>query len=523
MTFKALRKAKNWPLVESLWEEMLKSGIKPDDITFTTIISCARQCSLPTKAIEWYEKMPAFGCTPSKFTRSAMITSYWRAGQSDKAVELYNQARNMKGQLFEGAFGSMISIYVGSGNFDGALNLFEEMKALGVRPNLVTYNTLLNAMHKAERPWQVKTIYTEMCKSGVVPDRYTYVVLIRAYSKGRYSNDALSVYQKTKEEGMQLDVILYNMLLSMCADVGLVKEAEEIFDEMKKLPEGCRPDDWTYSSIITAYSCSGQVSMAEQMFNEMLDAGFRPTIFVLTSLIQCYGTAEQTDSIMRVIDMLPEYQVQPDDRFCGCLLNIATKTPSEELGKIINCIDSVDPNVGSFVKLLIDKKSSVQVIQERAMKLLDSLCEEVKKPYFNCLIDICIKFEQTDQACELFNLAVESKIYCNLQEKQEKQWILQVKGLSYGAALTAMRAWMHDVSEVLRKGEELPPLLGIRTGHGKHAYGGRRLISVLKEKLVEMDAPFHELPDKMGWLLTTDVAAKSWIESEKKSELVSAV
>jgi pentatricopeptide repeat protein len=435
VTFKALRKDKNWPLVESLWEEMLESVTKPDDITFMAIISCARQCNLHDKAIEWYEKMSAFGCTPSKFTVSSMIISYWHAGQSDKAMEQYNQARKLKGCLFEGIFGSMISIYAGSGNFDGALNLYEEMKALGVRSNLVTYNTLLNAMHKAERPWQVKIIYAEMCNSGVVPNRYTYIVLIRSYSKGRYSNDALAVYQKMKEADFELDVILYNMLLSMCADVGLVNETREIFDEMKKLPEGCRPDDLSYSSIITAYSCKGQVSDAEQMFSEMVDVGIKPTIFVLTSLIQCYGTAQQTYSIMRVIGLLPEFQVTPDDRFCGCLLNVATKTPSEDFGKIIDCIDNVAPNVGSFVKLLIDKSPSIQIIRERATELLDSLCEEVKKPYVNCLIDICIRFELTDKARELFNLSVESKIYFNLQEKHDKQWILQVNGLSYGAAL----------------------------------------------------------------------------------------
>lgn len=502
---------------------MTASGTKPDHITFTTIISCARQLNLPAKAIEWFEKMPAFQCKPSKFTTSAMIMAYWRADQSDKALELFNQARTKKGQLFEGAFGSMITIYAGTGNFDGALNLFEEMKARGVHPNLATYNVLLNAMHKAGRPWQVKTIFAEMCNNGVAPDNYTYNVLLRTYSKARYSKDALVVYQKMKEEDMELNVVLYNMLLSMCADIGLITEAEEIFAEMKKLPEGSRPDSWSYSSMITAYSCSGQVSEAEQMFSEMLDMGHKPTIFVFTSLIQCYGRAKQTDNVVRTVGMLPEFEVEPDDRFCGCLLNVATMTPSEELGKIINCFDSINPNVGSFVKLLLDKNSSVQIVRERALELLDSLNEDVKKPYCNCLIDLCTNFEQKDQACELFNLAVESEIFKNLQEKQENQWILKAKGLSHGAALTALDVWIDDVSEALEKGEKLPPILGIQSGHGKHIYEGKTLISVLKERLVEMNAPFHEVPDKIGWLLTTDVAAKSWIEGTKKYELVSVV
>ncbi|KAJ3702489.1 hypothetical protein LUZ61_006194 [Rhynchospora tenuis] len=523
VTFKALRKAKKWPQVESLWDEMLKSGTKPDSITFTTIISCARQCDMPDKAIEWFEKMLSFGCKPSRFTSSAMITAYWHAGQSEKALELYNQARSKKDQLFEGAFGSMISIYSKSGNFDAAMNVFEEMKALGVHPNLPTYNLLLNSMHKAGRPWQVKTIYTEMRNNGVVPNRYTYAVAIRAYCKARYWRDALALYQEMKAAGLGLDVILYNHLLAMCADVGLVKEAEEIFDEMKKLPVGSRPDSWSYSAIITVYCCSGQVLQAEQLFSEMLDAGFKPTIYVLTSMIQCYGIAKQADDVVRVIDMLLELQIEPDDRFCGCLLHVAKNTPSEDLGKIINCIDRINPIVGSFMKVLLDENTLVQVFQERAKELFDSVSDVVKKPYCNCLIDICLKFERTEWARVLFDLAVEFQIYYNLQERQEKEWILQVKGLSCGAALMALHAWRDDVAEVLQKGEDLPPVLGIQTGHGKHVYGEKSLASMLKERLLEINAPFHEAPEKLGWLLTTDVAVKVWIEGAQKSELMFAV
>ncbi|KAJ4750385.1 Pentatricopeptide repeat-containing protein [Rhynchospora pubera] len=523
VTLKALRRAKNWPPVESLWDEMLASGTEPDTITFTAIISCARLCGMPAKAIEWFEKMLDFGCKPDRFINAAMITAYWTVGQSEKALELYNQARSNKDQLFEGTFRSMISIYATSGNFDSAMNVFQEMKALGVHPKLWTYNLLLNAMRKARRPWQVRTIYNEMRNNGMVPNRYTYVVAILAYSKARYWRGALALYQEMKAAGMGLDVILYNQLLAMCADVGLVKEAEEIFDEMKKLPIGSGPDSWSYYCIITAYCRSGQVLQAERMFNEMLDAGFKCTIFVLTSLIQCYGIAKQADDMVRVVDMLLEHQIEYDDRFCGCLLSIAKTTPSKDLGKIINCIDRVNPNVGSFLKVLLDENTSVQVFEERAKELLDSVSDVVRKPYCNCLIDIFLKYERTQWSRMLFDLAIKSEIYYNLQEKQEKRWILQVKGLSSGAALTAMHAWRDDVAEVLQKGEDLPPVLGIHTGHGKHVYGKKSLISVLKERLVEINAPFDEVPDMPGWLLTTDVAAKAWIEGAQKSELMFAV
>ncbi|KAK2978530.1 hypothetical protein RJ640_010176 [Escallonia rubra] len=86
--------------------------------------------------------------------------------------------------------------------FDGCLNVYEETKALGVKPNLVLYNTLLDAMGRAKRPWQVKTIYKEMLDNRFTPGWATYAALLRAYGKARYGEDAISVYREMKEKGM---------------------------------------------------------------------------------------------------------------------------------------------------------------------------------------------------------------------------------------------------------------------------------------------------------------------------------
>ncbi|KAH7525010.1 hypothetical protein FEM48_Zijuj06G0179800 [Ziziphus jujuba var. spinosa] len=79
--------------------------------------SYARMSSFPDQAVEWFEKMPTFG---------------W--------------------------------------NFDGCLNVYEEMKAIGARTNLVIYNTLLDAMGRAKRPWQAKKIYKEMTENRFSPN-----------------------------------------------------------------------------------------------------------------------------------------------------------------------------------------------------------------------------------------------------------------------------------------------------------------------------------------------------------------
>ncbi|KAK6932857.1 Pentatricopeptide repeat [Dillenia turbinata] len=521
VTLKVFRKNRDLNGAERLFEEMLERRVKPDNVTFSTIISCARLCFLPNKAVEWFEKMPEFGVEPDDVTYSAMIDAYGKAGNVDKALSLYDRARTENWRIDAVTFSTLIKIYGMSGNFDGCLNVYEEMKALGVKPNLVLYNTLLDAMGRAKRPWQARNISKEMANNGILPNRTTYAALLRAYSRARYGDDALNVYKQMKDKNLELDVILYNTLLAMCADVGYTDEAAEIFEDMKSAGT-CKPDSWTYSSMITIYSCSGQVSEAEAMLNEMVESGFEPNIFVLTSLIQCYGKANRTDDVVRTFDQLLELGITPDDRFCGCLLNVMTQTPKGELGKLIGCIERANSKLGNLVKLLVEDENSEGIFIKEVSELFESVSVDVKKAYCNCLIDLCVNLNLLERACELLDLGLTLEIYTDIQSRSQTQWSLHLKSLSLGAALTALHVWMNDLSRAIESGEGLPPLLGINTGHGKHKFSEKGLAGVFESHLKELNAPFHEAPDKVGWFLTTNVAAKSWLESRRSPELVAA-
>lgn len=455
-------------------------------------------------------------------TYSVMIDSYGKAGNVDMALNLYDRARTEKWRIDAVTFATLIRIYGAAGNFDGCLNVYEEMKALGVRPNMAVYNSLLDAMGRAKRPWQAKNIYADMISNGFQPSWGTYASLIRAYGRARYSEDALKIYREVKEKGLELSVVLYNTLLAMCADVGLTDEAVNIFEEMKASGT-CQPDSWTYSSLITINSCSGKVSEAETTLNEMMEAGFDPNIFVLTSLIQCYGKAGRTDDVVRTFDRLSDLGLSPDERFTGCLLNVLTQTPKEDLHKLTVCLEKANPKLGYVVKLLVDEEAVEEgIFKKHAAEILDCVTTDVQKAYCNCLIDICVNLNQLERACELLDIGLTLNIYADIQSRTATQWSLQLKSLSLGAALTALHIWMNDLNKALENGEEFPSLLGINTGHGKHKYSEKGLAGVFESHLKELNAPFHEAPDKAGWFLTTKVAATSWLESRRAQEVVAA-
>ncbi|KAI3499020.1 hypothetical protein L1887_34812 [Cichorium endivia] len=514
VTLKVFRKSKDLDGAEKLFGEMLQRGITPDNVTFSTIIGCARLRSLPNKAVEWFEKMPEFGIQPDNVTYAVMIDCYGRIGNVEMALRLYDRSRTEKWRVDTVTFATIVKIYGSTGNFDGCLTVYEEMKALGVKPNLVFYNTLLDAMGRAKRPWLVKTLHQQILSDGLTPGWATYAALIRSYGKARYGDDAMNVYKEVKSKGFELNNVLYNTLLSMCADIGFVDEALEIFEDIKRSTT-CQPDSWNYSSLITIFSCCGKVKEAEETLQEMVNAGFEPNIYVLTSLIQCYGKVNRTDDVVNTFEKIMDLGITPDERSCGCLLNVMTQTPKEDLHKLTRCIQKANPKLGDLVTLLVDSNIDDEAFKNEASEILGNIGDDVRKAYCNCLIDLCINLDQLEKACDLLDLGIRVGIYSDIQTKSNTNWSLHLKSLSLGAALTALHIWINDLTKAIEEGEELPPLLGINTGHGKHKYSEKGLAGGVESHLKELSAPFHESSEKVGWFLTTKVAVKSWLEGRR--------
>ncbi|XP_057429894.1 pentatricopeptide repeat-containing protein At4g16390, chloroplastic-like [Lotus japonicus] len=523
VTLKLFREIKDFGRAEKLFDEMLQRGVKPNLITFSTLVACASTCSVPHKAVEWFEKMPSFECEPDDNLSASMIYVYARIGNVDMALSLYDRAKTEKWRVDTVAFSALIKMYGMSGNYDACLSVYSDMKVLGAKPNMVTYNNLLYAMGRAKRARDAKTIYEEMVKNGFSPNWPTYAALLQAYCRARCSEDALSVYKEMKEKGKDVDKVLYNMLFDMCAHFGNADEAMKIFADMKSSGD-CQPDNFTYTSLINMYSCMGKVTEAEALLNEMIRCGFEPNILALTSLVHLYGKAKRADDVVKIFNQLLDLGISPDDRFCDCLLYVATQIPrQEELGKITACIEKAKPKLGSVVRYLTEEHEGDGDFRKEALELFNSIDDDVKKSLCNCLIDLCVSLDVPDKARDLLDLALKLEIYTDIQFRSQTRWCLHLKKLSLGAAMTALRVWINDLSKALESGEELPPVLGINTGIGKHNVSDKGLGSVLESYLKELNAPFHKATDKAGWFLTTYEAAKSWLQSRGSPKIVAAL
>ncbi|KAL6183599.1 hypothetical protein ACLB2K_045010 [Fragaria x ananassa] len=457
VTMKSMRFGRQFQLIEELAEEMVSNGVELDNITYSTIITCAKRSKLFDKAVEWFERMYKTGLMPD-----------------------------------------------------------EEMAAIGVKPNLVVYNTLLEAMGKAGKPGLARSLFEEMVASGLTPNEKTLTALVKIYGKARWARDALDLWERMRSNKWPMDFILYNTLLNMCADLGLEDEAKRLFEDMKQ-SEHCRPDSYSYTAMLNIFGSGGNADEAMELFEEMSKKGVHLNVMGCTCLIQCLGRAKRFGDMVRVFNVAVERGVKPDDRLCGCLLSVVSlceKTEDEDM--VFSCLQQANLKLVTLVKLLQDEKVGFEAIKDEFRDVIGSTAVESRRPFCNCLIDICRNKNKHERAHELLYLGTLYGLYPGLHNKTANEWCLDVRSLSIGAAHTALEEWMGTLYKIVQREEALPKLFSAQTGAGTHKFS-QGLAHSFGSHVKKLAAPFRQSEEKAGCFVATREDLVSWVQSQAQS------
>ena len=83
---------------------------------------------------------------------------------------------------------------------DAVLELYEAMKRLGVKPDAITYGSLISTCAKARKASVAIHLYEEMLKEGVEPNRILFNVLINALGRSDRRDEAMKYFDIMKSQ-----------------------------------------------------------------------------------------------------------------------------------------------------------------------------------------------------------------------------------------------------------------------------------------------------------------------------------
>ncbi|CAN8255600.1 unnamed protein product [Cochlearia groenlandica] len=250
-----------------------------------------------------------------------------------------------------------------------------------------------------------------------------------------------------------------------------------------------------------------------KLFEEILEVGVQVNVMGCTCLVQCLGKAKRIDDLVYVFDLSVQRGFKPDDRLCGCLLSVmALCESSDEVEKVMVCLERANEKLVTFVKLIVEEETEFETVKEEFKKVIDETQVGSRRPFCNCLIDICRGKKRHERAQELLYLGTVFGLYPGLHNKTIKEWSLDVRSLSVGAAETALEEWMRTLANIVSRKEDLPEVFSAQTGTETHRFS-QGLASSFALHLQHLAAPFRQ-SDKAGVFVATKEDLVAWLESK---------
>ncbi|KAH7404189.1 hypothetical protein KP509_15G014300 [Ceratopteris richardii] len=520
---KIMRKAEKWEYANSLVKEMKENNVALDNVTYSTIISFALRCHKQDEALHWFSRMQEAGCPPDSVTYSAVIEILAKSGRMQEAVDLCARMQEEISPWDWIVYSLLMKLHAMQHEFDQMWDVYRDMQAAGVVPNVVTYNALISLLGNAGRSIQVSRLFNDMLNNGLKPSPVTLSLMFRTFAKTRDIEEAFKLYEKTKEEGWLVDTVVYNSLLNLCAQMGRVKDGERVYNELLE-SKVCKPDDWTWRTLVDMYVKGGVFEEARRITKEMVNQGRSIDLPVYMNLIQGYGKMKDFQSVLLLMNDIRLAKVPYDHMLAGALLSVfisCEEAGAEEREALLNQIGLVYPNLKVVIDNLYAKKVSLAKMKRDMRNMLNGAAEDCRKPLCNLLMELCWVKQLARQAHDLLSIGLTFGLYSDLQVRSPVEWCLRLRTLSFGAARTALYGWISSIKAAFQsETNELPFEFSIEVGLGTQSFPDDSVPvmgTVILQLLQEMRSPFKETRD--GCLTASIADVKDWILAMKDSKV----
>lgn len=220
-----------------------------------------------------FERMEKRGCNPEMAALNTFLHVLCISHETGQAEALLRLVKS-KLKPNKMSFGILINGWCKAGKIYRALNVLKWMGAVHCL-DVVAYNTVLDALCRANEFGLAIRLLKKMAKNGCVPDVVTYNILIHRSCKAKNLEMALKVYRLMKEQGsVAPNEATYSPLIISLCNVGILWYAHELLDKMRE--SGFSAGIAVYNSFVKYFCKNRQMERALVFLGEMKESGCEP-------------------------------------------------------------------------------------------------------------------------------------------------------------------------------------------------------------------------------------------------------
>ncbi|GJM84875.1 hypothetical protein PR202_ga00587 [Eleusine coracana subsp. coracana] len=181
--------AKNGYLESAIlaFRDMRRQGVEPNEFTFSSMIKgCAMQALLE-QGVQLHAQVIKTNLIGDSFVGSTLVDMYGKCGLISLSLQLFHEIEYHT----EIAWNAIINVYAQHGHGREAIKAFDRMTSRGIRPNNITFVSLLTACsHAGLVDEGLKCFYSMKDAHGIEPKEEHYSCIIDMYGRAGRLDEA---------------------------------------------------------------------------------------------------------------------------------------------------------------------------------------------------------------------------------------------------------------------------------------------------------------------------------------------
>ena len=300
-------------------EDMQRSGVQPNNYTFTSVIQAFSKTNDLQGISDVFSKMRKLGARPDVATYTILIGLFADRKDSESAESLYKSACEDGIIPDIRMTRSLMDAHIASGSLKGATRVFDYLSSQPRTSRYLpieVYNIVIKAHVLIGAPFRVVSkLFFRIKDMELDPDKYTYSLLVMsACDSGQLRMATDIYYEMVRKEEADPSVSLVSphvltMIMAAFLRQGNKTQAKEMYNEM--IDRGIQPTSTTYGAIVRSYGNEGtpeSLQIAEDFIKRLVsvpkedrkwdkeDSKGKP------ALVQLYGPLLHANALKRNVD-----------------------------------------------------------------------------------------------------------------------------------------------------------------------------------------------------------------------------
>ncbi|AQK84909.1 pentatricopeptide repeat-containing protein At3g49170, chloroplastic [Zea mays] len=302
-------------------------------VVWTLLITRYAQSGYSDEAVELFLDMLENGFQPDQYTLSSMLSACTELGSFRLGQQLHSLALRLGLESDSCVSCGLVDMYAKSHNGQSLHNAREVFNRMP-KHNVMAWTALLSGyVQRGSQDNQVMILFCKMLNEGIRPNHITYSSMLKACANLGDQDSGRQIHTHCVKSNLADLNVVGNALVSMYAESGSIEEARHAFDQLYEknmvsfsgnLDGDGRSNTYqdyqiermelgistfTFGSLISAAASVGMLTKGQRLHALSLKAGFGSDRAIGNSLVSMYSRCGYLVDACQVFDEMNDHNV----------------------------------------------------------------------------------------------------------------------------------------------------------------------------------------------------------------------